>query len=106
MAATISRKVNTPLVFMGYYNPILSYGLDRFCRDSASAGINGLIIPDLPPDESAELDISRKLKSRFDLPAGAYHYIRPDRLGGAKISMLCLPDFSGRGYRRSRYDAN
>jgi tryptophan synthase alpha chain len=54
----LGREIETPLVFMGYYNPILSYGIERFCRDSAAAGINGLIIPDLPPDESAELDMS------------------------------------------------
>ena len=58
VASTLSREIEMPLVFMGYYNPILSYGLERFCRDSAAAGINGLIIPDLPPDESSELDIS------------------------------------------------
>jgi tryptophan synthase alpha chain len=57
VASTLSREIETPLVFMGYYNPILSYGLGRFCRDSASAGIKGLIIPDLPPDESSELDM-------------------------------------------------
>src|SRR5208283_5177599 len=45
-----------PLIFMSYYNPILSYGLDRFCQDSSRAGIAGLIVPDLPPEESEELD--------------------------------------------------
>ena len=56
LAVELRRRISLPLVFMGYYNPILSYGLERFCRDSAIAGINGLIIPDLPPDESGELD--------------------------------------------------
>jgi len=51
-----SLGVLTPFVFMGYYNPILSYGLARFCRDAAEAGADGLVIPDLPPDESGELD--------------------------------------------------
>jgi tryptophan synthase alpha chain len=48
---------------MGYYNPILSFGLDSFCQASAKAGIDGLIIPDLPPEEGTELEASaRKLK--------------------------------------------
>lgn len=40
----------TPLVLMGYYNPIYRYGADRFLRDAAEAGVDGLIIVDLPPD--------------------------------------------------------
>ncbi len=47
--------VTAPLIFMGYYNLILSYGLDRYCRDAADAGIDGLIVPDLPSEENAEL---------------------------------------------------
>jgi tryptophan synthase alpha chain len=41
---------------MTYYNPILRYGHQRFCHDCARARIDGLIIPDLPPDESQELE--------------------------------------------------
>src|SRR6266542_2067290 len=45
----------TPLVLMGYYNPIYIYGVDRFLRDAKSAGVDGLIVADLPPEEDAEL---------------------------------------------------
>ena len=45
----------TPLVLMGYYNPIYIYGVDRFLADAKSAGIDGLIIVDLPPEEDTEL---------------------------------------------------
>ena len=45
----------TPLVLMGYYNPIYVYGVDRFLRDAKSAGVDGLIIVDLPPEEDGEL---------------------------------------------------
>jgi tryptophan synthase alpha chain len=45
----------TPLVLMGYYNPIYVYGVDRFLRDATSAGVDGLIIVDLPPEEDEEL---------------------------------------------------
>ena len=45
----------TPLVLMGYYNPIYIYGVDRFLADARSAGVDGLIIVDLPPEEDTEL---------------------------------------------------
>jgi tryptophan synthase alpha chain len=45
----------TPLVLMGYYNPIYVYGVDRFLRDAKGAGVDGLIIVDLPPEEDGEL---------------------------------------------------
>ena len=45
----------TPIVLMGYYNPIYIYGVDRFLADAKSAGVDGLIIVDLPPEEDAEL---------------------------------------------------
>ncbi len=57
-AARLSREVDVPLVFMGYYNPILRYGHAEFCRDCAQAGIGGLIIPDLPPDEGRDLEVT------------------------------------------------
>src|SRR6202162_3609234 len=45
----------TPLVLMGYYNPIYIYGVDKFLADAKSAGVDGLIIVDLPPEEDEEL---------------------------------------------------
>src|SRR3989440_5034588 len=45
----------TPLVLMGYYNPIYIHGVDKFLEDARSAGIDGLIIVDLPPEEDSEL---------------------------------------------------
>lgn len=46
---------STPIVLMGYYNPIYIYGVDKFLVDAQSAGIDGLIIVDLPPEEDDEL---------------------------------------------------
>jgi tryptophan synthase alpha chain len=46
---------NTPIVLMGYYNPIFIYGVDRFLADAKAAGVDGLIVVDLPPEEDAEL---------------------------------------------------
>jgi tryptophan synthase alpha chain len=46
---------DTPIVLMGYYNPIYSYGVDRFLGDALAAGVDGLIVVDLPPEEDEEL---------------------------------------------------
>lgn len=48
------RGVTIPLVLMGYFNPMLAYGLEKFVHDAGEAGVDGFIIPDLPPEESAE----------------------------------------------------
>ena len=45
----------TPIVLMGYYNPIYVYGVDRFLKDAVEAGVDGLIVVDMPPEEDAEL---------------------------------------------------
>ncbi|HMA58456.1 MAG TPA: tryptophan synthase subunit alpha [Pseudolabrys sp.] len=47
----------TPIVLMGYYNPIYVYGVDKFLTDAKSAGVDGLIVVDLPPEEDEELCI-------------------------------------------------
>ena len=47
----------TPIVLMGYYNPIYIYGVDKFLADAKSAGVDGLIVVDLPPEEDEELCI-------------------------------------------------
>ncbi len=50
-----AHGVQAVLNFMSYVNPLLAYGVARFCADAASAGVDGLIVPDLPPEESDEL---------------------------------------------------
>ena len=56
MVATFRETDNvTPIVLMGYYNPIYIYGVDKFLVDAKAAGVDGLIIVDLPPEEDAEL---------------------------------------------------
>jgi tryptophan synthase alpha chain len=49
------RHPEVPLVLMGYFNPILARGVDRFAADAAAAGVDGVICVDLPPEEDAEL---------------------------------------------------
>lgn len=49
-----AKGVKVPLVMMGYYNPFLQYGLEKFATDAAAAGADGVIVPDLPPEEAGE----------------------------------------------------
>ncbi|GHA21127.1 tryptophan synthase alpha chain [Devosia pacifica] len=51
------QDADTPIVLMGYYNPIYAFGVDKFLSDAKSAGVDGLIVVDLPPEEDAELCI-------------------------------------------------
>jgi len=51
-----SRGVTQPFLVMGYFNPLLAYGLERFVEDAAAAGADGFIVPDLPPEEADDLD--------------------------------------------------
>lgn len=57
LAKELSQKIEVPLVFMSYFNPIFNYGLEEFCNACAESGIDGLIIPDLPPEEGYDLEI-------------------------------------------------
>lgn len=49
------RGVTPPILLLGYYNPILAYGEAAYARDAAAAGVDGLIVPDLPPEEADSL---------------------------------------------------
>lgn len=51
-----SRGVDLPLVLMGYYNPMLAYGLERFVSEAVEAGADGFIVPDLPVEEAEEFN--------------------------------------------------
>ncbi len=56
MVRDIRANCDTPIVLFGYYNPFLRHGLERLCREAAKAGANGLLVVDLPPEESGELE--------------------------------------------------
>jgi tryptophan synthase alpha chain len=66
VARRLRDKVDIPLVFMTYYNPVFHYGLEQFCSACVGAGVDGLIIPDLPPQEGADLEAVTK-KQGLDL---------------------------------------
>lgn len=50
------RGIRVPLALMTYFNPVHRYGIEAFCRDSASCGVDGVMVPDLPPEEAGELN--------------------------------------------------
>lgn len=55
MVARVRQHSNVPIVLMGYYNPVFCYGPERFAREAATAGVDGLLLVDLPPEEAEEL---------------------------------------------------
>ena len=55
MVARVRQHTNVPIVLMGYYNPVFRYGAEAFARDAAAAGVDGLLLVDLPPEEAGEL---------------------------------------------------
>jgi tryptophan synthase alpha chain len=55
LVARLRADLDLPIVFMTYYNPVFAYGLDRFLANAAAAGLDGLIVPDLPFEEKGEL---------------------------------------------------
>jgi len=66
VAQELRQQVEIPLVFMTYYNPVLKFGLEKFCSKCAEVGVDGLIIPDLPPEEGEELEQSTR-RYKLDL---------------------------------------
>ncbi len=55
MVSRLRQKTQIPIVLMAYYNSVHSFDIERFCREAAAAGVDGLIVPDMPPDESGPL---------------------------------------------------
>ncbi len=58
MVSELRKETEIPIILFGYFNPIFHYGCERLCADAARAGIDALLVVDLPPDEAAELKIA------------------------------------------------
>ncbi len=56
MVARFRKTCDLPVALLAYYNPVYRYGLQKFCRRAAQAGVSGLVVPDLPLEEAADLD--------------------------------------------------
>lgn len=55
LASRVRPSLRQPIVLLSYYNPILQYGLEAFCRRASAAGVDGIVVPDLPPEEGDAL---------------------------------------------------
>tara|TARA_Y100001935_G_scaffold224416_1_gene200664 strand:+ start:71434 stop:72228 length:795 start_codon:yes stop_codon:yes gene_type:complete len=65
MVTQLRERSNIPVILMGYMNPVLKYGINSFCSKAKEAGVDGLILPDLPVEES---ELVEKYSSKHDLP--------------------------------------
>ncbi|HEX2914747.1 MAG TPA: tryptophan synthase subunit alpha [Chloroflexia bacterium] len=81
-ARAIRAKSDKPFLFMGYYNPVFAYGVERYAAECAANGVDGLIIPDLPPEEAAEARAACD-KVGLDLPAFVAPTSTPERISKA-----------------------
>jgi tryptophan synthase alpha chain len=79
VASKIRQNTTVPIALMSYYNPIARYGDGRFCQDAARAGVDGLLVPDLPPEESDDLREAAD-RSRLDLSGFAAPTSTDERL--------------------------
>lgn len=61
MVKSVRRQSEVPIVLMGYYNPILVYGLEKFAADASAAGVDGVLLVDLPPEEAGEFKATADL---------------------------------------------
>lgn len=59
-----AEGIEAPFILMGYYNPILKYGIERFVADATAAGVDGFIVPDLPVEESGDLHAACRAHGR------------------------------------------
>lgn len=97
LVAEVRTDCQVPLVLMGYYNPIFRYGAEQFARDAAAAGVDGLLLVDLPPEEATE--ISELLKgagiSLITLLAPTTPKERMQRLAAAAEGYLYYVSMTG-----------
>ena len=96
-----SGDAATPLVLMGYYNPIYIYGVDKFLVDAKSAGVDGLIIVDLPPEEDTELCLPAMKAGLNFIRLATPDHRRQAAAGGARQYLrLCLLRLHHRHHRQ------
>ena len=57
----VRTRTEIPIILMGYLNPVHAYGYDSFCRDASEAGVDGVLLVDMPPEESSEMTVPARL---------------------------------------------
>ena len=94
MVAAIRAKSQIPLVLMAYYNSIHAYGPDRFCQEATAAGVDGLIVPDMPPDEAGPLKgTGLRFRVPFDFFTRADQHGATPGIRGAGVQGLSSTTF-------------
>lgn len=95
--AARAQGVTIPLLFMGYYNPLLHYGLERFARDAFEAGVDGVIVPDVPMEESEPLQKALRAQDMYLalLAAPTTDDERLKKIGKATKGFLYLVSLTG-----------
>ena len=94
---TVRRNSNVPIVLMGYYNPVFHYGPGRFAADAADAGVDGLLLVDLPPEEAGEIhsDLKRAGIDLITLLAPTTPEARMAELAGVAEGYLYYVSMTG-----------
>lgn len=105
LVSELRQNIKLPIVLMTYYNPVFKYGEERFVRDAVAAGVDGVIVPDLPPDEAATfMDFSRatglstifllaptstpdRIKKIARASTGFIYYVSVTGITGSKITL-------------------
>jgi tryptophan synthase alpha chain len=97
MVARVRQHTNVPIVLMGYYNPVFCYGPAAFARDAAAAGVDGLLLVDLPPEEAAEVHPHLRAAGidLITLLAPTTPETRMQRLAGAAEGFLYYVSMTG-----------
>ena len=115
----VRRRVRIPIILMTYYNPVLKFGEDRFVKEASAAGVDGLILPDLPPEEaSGHLDSAKRaglelifllaptstperIKKVVSASAGFLYYVSLTGITGSKLQEVGAIEKQLRRIRRS-----
>lgn len=105
LVSELRRDTQIPVILMTYYNPVLKYGEERFVRDATAAGVDGVIVPDLPPDEAgllrknarkagfdtifllAPTSTEDRIKTVARASTGFIYYVSITGITGSKLSM-------------------
>ena len=92
LAARASKRFRFPIVFMGYYNSVFRMGAERFCARLADAGMRGFIVPDLPPEEAADLNAMARARALDPIllmtPTNSPERLSRDRPAGVGLRLL------------------
>ena len=108
MAGSLKAKTGTPIVIMSYFNPILKYGTERFCLEGAGVGIDGVVVPDLPVEESPVLAVHARKYGLACVPLAA-PTTTGDRMqkiaAAAEGFIYCVSSTGTTGGRLDRFDA-